>query len=242
MFLVLVIIAVCLFYLLDQDSFSAPFEKPWHLQPSVHEDSLSQEYKEKYEIADKRPLRRQIGDSLQRQVHILVDAWGIPLQESLLKEDFSFFANIPSRLIIHQRLANRTKHAEYVELRNGLENNVFLFGGDSLEYNRRLYIPEIGFRKVLFCQKCSDSMMVDIIDSLLFADSASFIGWTTQSAREGNRTELHKSLRLIAECAKKHPDVPFVVQGTHRPILGMPETRRSHKAHWVPAAILNTRK
>ena len=90
-------------------------------------------------------------DSSQVNVFILVDAWGVPVEETLLESDFSLFRDIPHKFALHQRLANRTKHAERVEFRNVVSGNIYLFGGDSTEYDRSTYIKEIGFDKMFFC-------------------------------------------------------------------------------------------
>ena len=85
--------------------------------------------------------------------------------------------------------------------------------------------------------------MATMLDSVLAAvevDSASLvknIAWTTQDSRDGDRAKLHATLRLIAEVARKHPEVRFIVQGTHRPILGDPKIRRESFTHWVPVVI-----
>ena len=183
-----------------------------------------------------------MGDTTRVQFYILVDAWGVPVDEALLAEDFSAFADLPHVFALHQRLANRTKHAERTEFRNSIPENIYLFGGDSLEYGRTEYIPQAGFSKCVFCQHCSDSLMLIKVDSLLQADSLKFIAWTTQSSRIGDRDSLHLALRRIADFAKIHPEILFIVQGTHRPTLGTPEARKSCKAHWVPVAILNDRE
>ena len=81
--------------------------------------------------------------------------------------------------------------------------------------------------------------MIVKVDSLLKNDSLKFIAWTTQSSRGGDKDSLRKSLKLIANLALRHPDVLFVVQGTHRPVLCSSEIRNSYKSHWVPAVILN---
>ncbi len=240
-FLCLVSLTSCIVYFLGKTTVSTAFEKPWHLQPAIHEDSLSQESKNLYKIFDKRRLYSHFKDTSRTQIMILVDSWGVPVEDRLLKDDLAMFANIPHVFALHQRLANRTKHAELTELRDNAPNNIFLFGGDSLEYNRKQYLQEIRFSRILFCQYCSDSIMVAKMDSVLTQDSIAYLAWTTQSSKTGNRDSLHNSLRLIADFAKRHPDALFVVQGTHRPILGLPETRNSYKAHWVPAAILNIR-
>ena len=173
---------------------------------------------------------------------------GVPFDPQLLREDFAVFKNVPHRELLHHRLANRTRHAEFAELRipgdsTRPHDGVYLFGGDSLEYGRNLYIDSLGYGMRLFCQKCPDSVMATMLDSVLAAvevDSASLvknIAWTTQDSRDGDRAKLHATLRLIAEVARKHPEVRFIVQGTHRPILGDPKIRRESFTHWVPAVI-----
>lgn len=240
-FLCLVSLTSCIVYFLGRTTISTAFEKPWHLQPAIHEDSLSQESKNLYKIFGKRRLYSHFKDTSRTQVIILVDSWGVPIDDSLLKEDFSIFADIPHIFALHQRLANRTKHAELTELRDNAPSNIFLFGGDSLEYNRKQYLQEIRFSRTLFCQYCSDSTMVAKMDSVLTHDSVAYLAWTTQSSRTGDRDSLHNSLQLIADFAKRHTEASVIVQGTHRPTLGSPETRNSYKAHWVPAVILNVR-
>ena len=238
-FLVLVFVTASLVYVLGKMDFSAPFGKPWHLQPSVHEDSLSQEYLNQFQIRDGHPLSRNLFDTTRTNLFILVDAWGVPVQEVALQKEFELFENVPHRFALHQRLANRNKHAERVEFRNDISQNIYLFGGDSLEYNRQVYIKEIGFEKILFCQMCNDEMMLDKIDSLLQNDSLRLVAWTTQSSRSGDKDSLYSSLMLIAEFAKKHPEIRIVVQGTHRPILCDSKIRNWYKSHWVPVVVLN---
>jgi hypothetical protein len=237
-FLLFVAFCTILLYVLGMD-FLGRQEKPWHLQPSVHEDSLSVAYTSQYQIYDKIRMIDQVGDSSKRKVLILVDAWGVPTDENLLAEDFSLFAKMPHKYGLHQRLANRTKHAELVEYRNNDTTGLYMFGGDSLEYDRNGYIPTLGYREMLFCDSCSDSVMTLKLDSVLVNAEKSVIAWTTQDSRLGNRGKLHRTLTRIAALAKKYPDVQFIVQGAHRPILGMPEIRRMHKSHWVPVVILN---
>lgn len=238
-FLTLVFLTCGIVYFAERMNMSSPYEKPWHLLPSVHEDSLSQTYKTDYIIFDKRRMIQQNADSSQKQVLILVDAWGVPLQENLLKQDFAIFEDLPHLLALHQRLANRTKHAEMTEYRGATIPNTYLFGGDSMEYNRKHYIEELGIEQALFCQRCSDSIMVFKLDSLLSINSLQTIMWTTQTSRTGDRDSLRKTLKKIATLAKSHPEVSFIIQGTHRPVLGTPETRLAHKSHWVPVVILN---
>ena len=237
-FLLFVAFSTVLLYVWGMD-FLGRQDKPWHLQPSVHEDSLSEVYASRYKIYDKTRMIDQAGDSSKRMVLILVDAWGVPTEENLLAEDFSFFVDVPHKVGLHQRLANRTKHAEMVEYRNDDTTGLFMFGGDSLEYDRKGYVPTLGYREMLLCGSCSDSVMALKLDSVLADAGKRVVAWSSQDSRLGDRDKLHNSLKRIAALAKKYPDVQFIVQGAHRPILGMPEIRRMHKSHWVPVVILN---
>ncbi len=241
-FAIVVTTTASLVYVLGTTSFSSPFGKPWHLSPSEHEDSLSLDYLNRYRTIDQKPLSQYYFDSSKTNIFILVDAWGVPVQESILSGEFAIFENIPHSFALHQRLANRNKYAERVELRNPAPNNLYLFGGDSLEYNRQKYIREMGFENTLYCNKCFDSLMLAKIDSVLAVDSLKFIAWTTQSSRTGNKDSLRKTLSLIAKFANTHPELQIVVQGTHRPILGRSEIRNAHKSHWVPVVILNKKE
>jgi hypothetical protein len=223
-------------------------DKPWHMQPFIDADSLIAEYAGNYELLGKGQLFRRFADSTRTTVNILVDAWGVPFEPQLLREDFAVFKDVPHKEYLHYRLVNRTRHAEFAELRipgdsTRPHDGVYLFGGDSLEYGRNLYMDSLGYGVRLFCQKCPDSVMAATLDSVLAAvavDSASpvkNVAWTTQDSRDGDRAKLHATLRLIAGVARKHPEARFIVQGTHRPILGDPKIRRESFAHWVPVVI-----
>ena len=248
-FLALFVFAVIFSYLTKSQFIKMP-EKPWHMQPGIDADSLTEEYIFKYEQFDSRKLIGQFADSSRVTVSILVDAWGVPFDEKLLANDFAVFKDLPHRELLHHRLANRTRHAEFAELRipgdsTRPHDGVCLFGGDSLEYGRNLYMDSLGYGVRLFCQKCPDSVMAATLDSVLAAvagDSASpvkNVAWTTQGSRDGDRAKLHATLRLIADVARRHPEARFIVQGTHRPILGGPKIRRESFTHWVPAVVIN---
>ncbi|MBO7550887.1 MAG: hypothetical protein J6T62_05110 [Fibrobacter sp.] len=246
-FVAFVAFAVTFSYLTKSQFVKMP-EKPWHMQPFTDADSLTAEYTGKYELLDKKSLLSRFADSSRVTVAILVDAWGVPFDENLLAEDFAIFKGLPHKDFLHHRLANRTRHAEFAELRipgdsTSSRDGVYLFGGDSLEYGRNLYIDSLGYGVRLFCQKCSDSVMLGKLDSLLSLDSlfaleeAKVIALTTQNSRDGDRTKLHATLQGIADVARKHSGVCFIIQGTHRPILGDPKIRRESFTHWVPAVI-----
>ena len=189
--------------------FMGKQEKPWHMQGAVHEDSLSQEYLHRYKILDKIPVALQIERHKEKSVLILIDAWGVPFDEQKLAKEFAIFKDVPHKFAIHKRLKNVTAHAEKVEFR-----------ADSL-----------------------DSLVVvdrlDGIDSLLVNSNDKTIALTMHVSKDGSEENLRKILNEIAGLIKKFPDVQFIVQGAHRPILGTPETRREYYAHWVPVVILN---
>ena len=242
-FSVLFVFAVIFSYLVNSQ-FIKTSEKPWHMQPSTNADSLSADYMAKYELLNKRKLLSRFSDSSRITVAILVDAWGVPFDDDLLAEDFGMFKDLSRKEYLHHRLANRTRHAEFAELRhNG--GGLYLFGGDSLEYGRSIYIDSLGFAQHLFCQNCHDAVMFVKLDSLLALDSlfapeeAKVIALTTQDSRDGDRAKLHSTLRLIADVARKHSEARFIIQGSHRPILGDPKIRRESFTHWVPAVVIN---
>lgn len=239
-FFILIFVMVSLIYVLGKTNFSTPFGKPWHLLPAIHEDSLSTHYKDSYQIIEKNPLRTVFLDSTKVNVFILIDAWGVPVDEDILALDLKEFQTLPHKFALHRRLANYTSHAEHVEFRNNFTSSVYLFGGDSLQFNRTEYIPEIGFQQPSYCPNCSNNAIIDKIDSILTEpESPQFIAWTALASTVGNHKEIRQVLGQIANLAKKHPDVQFVIQGTHRPVLCGPEIRNSYKAHWVPVAVLN---
>ncbi len=238
-FLIAVFGITSLVYVLETTDFTGAFCKPWHLQQTIHEDSLSQEYLNQYIVYNYRPLHLQLFDSSRTNVFILVDAWGVPVHESKLEGEFALFEKNSHKFALHQRLRNHNKHAEMVEFRGVTQNKIYLFGGDSMEYDRSASSSAMGFERHLFCQKCEDRIMLQKIDSLIENKSAQLIAWTTQSSRLGNADSLCVSLKMIADLALRYPNVQFVVQGTHRPNLGNPAIRKLYKSHWVPVAVLN---
>lgn len=248
-FSVFVVFAVALSYMMGATLF-ADQDRPWHMQPFTDADSLTEEYTAKYEQLGRNQLLGTLTDSTRTTVAVLVDAWGVPFDENLLAENFAAFKDLPHKEYLHYRLANRTRHAEFAELRvlgdsTRLRDDVYLFGGDSLEYGRNLYIDSLGYGQHVFCQKCTDSVMLGKLDSLLTLDSlftpevVKVVALITQDSRGGDWAKLHATLRGIAEVARKHPGIRFIVQGTHRPILGDPKIRRESFAHWVPALVIN---
>ena len=185
---------------------------PWHLVP-FGADSLSQHYKDRYQVLDEKPLASLLQDSAKPLVMILVDGWGVPYDERLLEADFQVLGGKGVSYAIHKRSFQTTSYAESIEYGSSFKDGVVIDGDDSTG-----------------CAK---------IDSLISESSSSRIAWTARSTREGDRDKLHNLLKEISAMAAKHPDVQFIVQGTHRPILGTPETRRKYLVPWVPAVFIN---
>ena len=189
--------------------FMGKQEKPWHMQGAVHEDSLSQGYLHKYTILDKVPVALQIERHKEKRVLILIDAWGVPFDEKKLAEEFAIFKDVPHKFAIHKRLKNVTKHAELVEFH---------------VISRDSNVVAKNFEQ---------------LESLLMNPDYRTMTLTVRDSKEGSEENLRNALRHVSEMAKKFPDVEFIVQGTHRPILGTPEKRKEYYAHWVPVAIVN---
>ena len=260
-FSVLFVFAVVFSYLINAQIIDRPL-KPWHMQPAVDADTLSAEYMSGYKLLDKKSVLRRFADSNRTTVAVLVDGWGVPFDTSLLRGDFAVFGDLPHKDYLHARLANRTRHAELSELRvrfdsTAQRNGVYLFGVDSLEYGRNLYVDSLGYERHVFCQRCGDSAVFALLDSLLsdslvlgsdslaqgvdslVRDGVNVLSVTTWDSRDGDRQKLRATLSQVAALARKHPQVRFVLVGSHRPNLGDPKIRRESFAHWVPVTILN---
>lgn len=241
-FFALILTTVSLIYILGTMNYTTPFAKPWHLLSSIHEDSLSQEYKNLYKIEGAKPLFTKYFDSSKVNIFVLIDAWGVPTQEKIMQEDFRTFESLQSKctFALHRRLANNTRHAEHVEFRNHYKNTIFLFGGDSLQFNRTEYITDLGFKEHLFCSKCSNDSIITIIDSILIeSNPPQFIAWTALANPVGNHDEIRSLFKKITNLAKKHTNIQFILQGTHRPMLCDYKKKSSYKSHWVPVVIIN---
>lgn len=129
----------------------------------------------------------------------------------------------------------------------------FLFGGDSTIQWRYKYIRNIGFQKTHWTDSATaDIAMAAKIDSLLNESNSTkyLIAWTTRDTRfpiSDDAVETEKlyyerifgTLQIVADLAKKHPDVRFIVQGDHEPILSPLEFQRKFYRHWVPYVVLN---
>lgn len=214
-------------------------ERPWHLQDWVYEDSLPPIYQQKYTITGPARIMEQVEKTQQRRAIFLIDGWAVPVDEAELETQLSFFDSIPHKAYIHYRYSNRSVHAEMVEYRHKSSNSLYVYGGDSLEYQRQEYIPGLGFQEMFFCQMCGDSAMLAKIDSIAGTNVFDFTAWTAEDYRYGDGDRLNRLFELLAYFAKNHLEMQIVIVGAHRPILGKPEMRRKYYAHWVPVVVLN---
>lgn len=134
----------------------------------------------------------------------------------------------------------------------------FLFGGDSLEQHRFKYIKNIGFNKVIYGNDQNDATMIAKIDGILSDTTQKhFIAWTTTDTKfpmagfpdiyNSNidsidsvyTVKLQNALEQIAKLANNHPEIRFIVQGDHNPILSPIEFQNKFYKRWVPYIILN---
>ena len=142
----------------------------------------------------------------------------------------------------------------------------FIYGGDSLEHMRNKYIRNVGFEEAFFgisansgVETHADHESVALLDSLLSVQDSAlrFIAWTTRDTKfplqgfkdpyridvaavDSAYTErLAGTLQLVANLAKKHPRVRFIVQGDHNPILSPIKFQEKFYKRWVPFVVIN---
>jgi hypothetical protein len=252
----------------------------------VVRDSLSESFKVKYFASDSATITRGFVDSAKTNVVVLVESWGVPLDQERFAEQLRVFDGIPMQVGAHHRMYSRTRTAEREDLiysvsrdSTGRRDTVFLpqvlraqgvktqflYGGDSLVQMRNKYIRNVGFEDVFYGRTNADEMLRSdresamLLDSLLSVrDSAlRFIAWTTLdtkfplqgfndpygidvAALDSAYTErLAGTLRLVANLAVKHPNVRFVVQGDHNPILSPLRFQEKFYKRWIPFVVLN---
>ena len=143
---------------------------------------------------------------------------------------------------------------------------LYVYGGDSLVQMRNKYIRNVGFDETFFgisansgVEPRTDRESAALLDSLLSVQDSAvrFIAWTTLDTKfplpgfkdpyridvaavDSVYTEcLAGTLQLVAGLAKKHPDVRFIVQGDHNPILSPLKFQEKFYKRWVPFVVLN---
>lgn len=267
------------FPVVDYASRTAP--KP------IARDSLPESFKAKYFTTDSATITRGFLDSTKTNVLVLVESWGIPMDESRFAEQLQVFDGISKQVGAHHRMYSRTRTAEredliYQATRDsiGRRDSVFLpqvlrtkgvktqfiYGGDSLAQMRNKYIRNVGFDEVFYgasggsgAEPRTDRESAALLDSLLNVQDSTlrFIAWTTldtkfplQGFKDPYRIEvaavdsayterLAGVLQLIADLAKKYPNVRFIVQGDHNPILSPLKFQEKFYKRWVPFVVLN---
>lgn len=135
---------------------------------------------------------------------------------------------------------------------------VFLFGGESLEQWRFRYIRNVGFKNLYFAgsfgnspEAVGDSVVALKIEELLQDSAKKFISWTTRDSRfpiQGKSVEeldslyserLYGTLKMVARLKGRFPQVRFIVQGDHEPILSPVPFQEKFYKRFVPYVILN---
>ena len=134
----------------------------------------------------------------------------------------------------------------------------FIDGGDSLMQMRNKYIRNVGFDEAFYGSR-TDRESAALLDSLLSAQDSAvrFIAWTTLNTKfplqgfvdpykidvaaldSAYTKRLAGSLQLVADLAKKHPEVRFIVQGDHNPILSPLKFQEKFYKRWVPFVVFN---
>lgn len=253
----------------------------------IARDSLSESFKAKYFTTDSATITRGFLDSTKTNVIVLVESWGVSLDENRFAAQLRVFEGIPMQVGAHHRMYSRTRTAEREDLiysvsrdSTGRRDTIFLpqvlhaqgvktqfiYGGDSLVQMRNKFIRNVGFEETFFgisansdVEPRTDRESAALLDSLLSVQDSTlrFIAWTTLdtkfplqgfmdpykidvAALDSAYTErLARTLQLIASLAKKHPDVRFIVQGDHNPILSPLKFQEKFYKRWVPFVVLN---
>lgn len=268
----------------------------------VERKVLSDDFASRYMVVDDPSVTKNLVDTTRSNVLVLVESWGIPLDEKRFQEELVVFGKMiavdsgvsisAGKKIVgaNSRMYSRTRTAERENLVYGMVRDSatrrrdttfmpcvfsdagfetsFLFGGDSTEQWRYKYIRNVGFKNVFWHETRTDSEMAKVLDSLLsggtVGDSVAegsaprkFIAWTTRDTKfpleglggvyKGSSDEndsvyterLMGTLRIVADLVRKHPDVRFIVQGDHEPILSPVKFQERFYKRWTPFVVLN---
>ena len=262
----------------------------------VERKVLPEEFTAKYSVEDSAFVARRYVDSTRSNVFVLVESWGIPMDNERFEAELSVFrdADIPVQVGVHSRMYSRTRTAERENLIYELKRDSatrrrdtlfipaqlaaagfdtrFFVASDSAEQWRFKYVRNVGFENVVWDKSLSDGEIAKMLDSILTVPSDSgaaapkvFAAWTTTATKfpiegltapgsdvthaayripveklDSAYTErLMETLRLVADLARKHPDVRFVVEGDHEPILSPLKFQERFYKRWTPYVVLN---
>ncbi|MBP5247493.1 MAG: hypothetical protein J6Z31_06490 [Fibrobacter sp.] len=131
----------------------------------VERKILPESFAQKYKILDSASVTRNYVDTLRNNVVILVESWGVPMDELRFIKELQIFDGVVQQLGVHSRMYSRTRTAEREDLifeilRDSLTRQkdtiflpkefekkgfktTFFFGGDSAEQWRYKYIYNI---------------------------------------------------------------------------------------------------
>lgn len=262
----------------------------------VEQKVLPESFKAKFSVEDSAFVARRYVDSTRSNVFVLVESWGIPMDNERFEAELSVFrdADIPVQVGVHSRMYSRTRTAERENLIYELKRDSatrrrdtlfipaqlaaagfdtrFFVASDSAEQWRFKYVRNVGFDHVVWDKTLKDGDIVKMLDSVLTVPSDSsvtaprvFAAWTTTSTKfpiegltapgsdvtqaaynipveklDSAYTErLMETLRQIADLARKHPTVRFVVEGDHEPILSPLKFQERFYKRWTPYVVLN---
>lgn len=172
----------------------------------VERKVLPEEFTAKYSVEDSAFVARRFVDSTRSNVFVLVESWGIPLDNERFEAELSVFrdAGVPMQVGVHSRMYSRTRTAErenlIYELKRDsvtkLRDTVFIpkvLGAagydtrfyvalDSAEQWRYKYIRNVGFENVAWDKALNDGEIAKMLDSVLTFPKV-FAAWTTTATK-----------------------------------------------------------
>lgn len=213
-------------------------------EPYIHQAKITTDsWCSRYVVRDDALPLESLMDSTRTNVFILVDSWGVPLDSARrVRMD-----GIRLQRLSRSSFAENTSLPELV--RKAHQWNMpafFLYGGSDSLYGRGEYIRAMNFDSARFYKKDeSDSLMLVCLDSLISMPGVRFVAWTARDLQNHLGIEndyfntLDTELQMLVNFASRHPDVRFIVQGNHEPVLGSRDVRDLFYRRCVPFVVLN---
>lgn len=221
---------------------------------SIDRSNLSKDYKKEFLISDSTTITKFYLDTTKTNVIILVESWGIPIDITQFKAQLATFEDLNILVGIHRRSFSHTKKAEREDL-------IWKVTIDSTKKADTSFITEFletnEFNTKIFAQnkQLKDSIAIlqisDFLDSCL--NRKCLVMLTTANTHfpiqgsiiEPNNSytsELQSTLNSIVFLIKKHPEVNFILQGDHEPILSPIDFQNKFYKRWVPFVIFNSKQ